>query len=78
MPYIKSSLRADACNIPEDQGQLCYALTRLCQNYLRARKESFATYGEIRNAIMSSWDVHFYPKLLKYESKKRKQNGDVK
>jgi hypothetical protein len=75
MPYTIPERRGKHL---QTSGDKCYEITRLCQDYLNFHGESFATYGEIRNAIMSSWDVHFYPKLLKYEAAKRKQNGDVK
>ena len=39
--------------------------------------ESFTTFGEIRNALASAWEVHFLPQLQDYEHLKRLQNGNV-
>jgi hypothetical protein len=75
MPYVRKEERENLRSYT--QGQLCFQITRLAQEYFNRLGESFATYGEIRNAIMSAWDVHFYPKLLVYEKKKRDENGDV-
>ena len=76
MPYI---LKSNRTKVPLNQGQLCYQITKIAQDYLNAGfGESFSSYGEIRNALASAWEVHFLPKLLKYEAKKRKENGDVK
>ena len=76
MPYILQSRRTRE---PLNSGDLCYQITKLAQDYLKAGfGESFTAYGDIRNALASAWDVHFLPKLLKYEAKKRKENGDVK
>jgi hypothetical protein len=59
------------------QGQLCYQITKLCQDYLNRHGESFSRFGEIRNAIEAAWEVHFAPKLKEYEKKKKDENGDV-
>lgn len=74
MPYTEKDMRG---LIPLSQGELCYEVTQICQNYLNGMGESFARYGEIRNALASAWEVHFLPKLLAYENVKRAQNGDV-
>lgn len=77
MPYIPARLRSNARVCPATGGELCYAITQLCHDYLQREPESYASFGLVRHALASAWDVHFLPKLLEYEAKKRADNGDV-
>ncbi len=74
MPYIPEERRTQP---PITAGDLCYHITRLCQEHLMRGGESFTTFGEIRNALASAWEVHFLPQLQDYEDRKRIENGNV-
>jgi len=74
MPYIPDERRTQP---PITAGDLCYHITRLCQEHLMRGAESFTTYGEIRNALFTAWEAHFLPQLQDYEHLKRLQNGNI-
>lgn len=79
MPYIHKSdrYRWDDPLIPRHAGELNFAITTLCNKYLRANSLS---YGEINTIIgvLECAKQEFYRRIaVPYENIKIKENGDV-
>lgn len=84
MPYIKGYERQDmhqsiaglSLNI-NSVGQLNYAITQLCRNFLATSDKKYADYNSIVG-VLESAKLEFYRRAVSiYEDKKRDENGDV-
>jgi len=83
MPYIHQQDRpkfADMfCNIPEIKtaGELNYALTMICKDYVNDNGACYQTYNDIIGAL-EGCKLEFYRRLVgPYEDTKVSSNGDV-
>jgi len=83
MPYIKNDDRSKFldmfCNIPEmtSAGELNYALTMICKDYINDKGTSYQTYNDIIGAL-EGCKLEFYRRMVApYEDEKITSNGDV-
>lgn len=85
MPYIKRESRKEFDNnrvsylvrIPSHAGELNYALTLLCKEYLENKKKSYQTINDIIGALEGA-KMEFYRRIVvPYEDTKILDNGDV-
>lgn len=79
MPYLMEwdKNRIDDGAPPQSPGELNYALTAVCLDYLALRGMSYATISEVVAALECS-KMEFYQRVVTpFESEKRTQNGDV-
>ena len=85
MPYIKQSERKEIdehlTNLQKclfSEGQLNYAITRLCDMYLCSYgKESYRYYNEVMGVLTCAQLELYRRKVSAYEDKKLDENGDV-
>lgn len=78
MPYIKRDERTDATRRePQTAGQLNYAITKLCHEYLARRGLAYATLNEVVGALECA-KLEMYRRIAgPYEDRKIAENGDV-
>lgn len=86
MPYIKQAERKVIDRLPIDRifesveaepGNLNYALTRLCHEYLRRGGKRYKTMNDIVGAL-EGCKMEFYRRTVApYEDAKIEENGDV-
>ena len=83
MPYIthqdRSKFSESLESLPQfsTPGELNYALTALCKNYLKDNQTSYQTFNDIVGAL-ECCKQEFYRRLVSpYEDKKIAANGDV-
>lgn len=77
MPYLPAAKRRDVDSLgPSTGAELCYAVTKLCEQYLSIRVEGYAVYGDVRHALATAWDV-IAPRLQTYEVRKQLENGPL-
>jgi hypothetical protein len=78
MPYITQERQhALAFNAPETPGDLNYAITTLCLDWLAETGKSYADYNTVVG-VLESAKLEFYRRAVaKYEDQKIKENGDV-
>ena len=77
MPYIKAVQRASAWLRPEGSGPLCYALSKVIQDYRLRLGDSFATFADILAALEATNQEFYRCVVAPYEQKKREEHGDV-
>lgn len=80
MPYIKEVDRRllDAeWETSTTAGQLNYSFTKLIKRYLIRKGESYQTYNDILGALEGAKLELYRRKIVVYEDKKIKENGDV-
>ncbi len=79
MPYINKN-RRKIYRILIDfdgAGELNYAITKVIQNYMNEKTESYQTYNDIMGALEGAKLELYRRKIAPYEDKKIKENGDV-
>ena len=77
MPYIPVKLRRCAIACPLTAGELNYALTVVCMEYLERKGMSYQAVNEIIGA-MECAKMEFYRRVAAPdENRKCKDNGDV-
>ena len=78
MPYITQEDRDDLeLGPPETPGELNYEITMLLVEYLAVRGESYQTYNDMIGVLEAAKMELYRRKVIGYEEKKRKLNGDV-
>ena len=79
MPYILKSKRNHLFNTmqPEDPGELNYMFTMICKDYVERYGECYRTYNDLLGALEGCKMELYRRKIIPYENKKIKQNGDV-
>ena len=77
MPYIRQDDRIRAAKLPETPGELNYAITMLCVDYLAQASESYAQYNTIIGALECAKLEMYRRRVASYETKKWCENGDV-
>lgn len=77
MPYINALARARvAAGGPEEAGELNYALTRLCLDYL-GRFPQYVDFNEVIGALECTKLELYRRAVAPYETKKAANNGDL-
>ena len=79
MPYIKQERRKELADndLPENAGELNYAITMLVKKYVNWFGDSYQTYNDVLGALEGA-KLEFYRRVVeKYEDKKIEKNGDV-
>ena len=79
MPYIKQNERTEATEkAPDNAGQLNYAITKLCQEYLARKGLAYAALNEVVGALECA-KLELYRRIAApYEDRKILENGDVR
>jgi hypothetical protein len=81
MPYIKPEdrIKFTFCNIPEllDAGELNFALTMICQDYIKDKGLSYQTLNDVLGALEGCKLELYRRQVAPYEDKKIQANGDV-
>ena len=77
MPYIPREQRAAALAEPAGVGELTYALTQVCVDYLGRHMTSYRRYAEVRSALACTQEEIYRVHVAPYEDIKREANGDV-
>lgn len=85
MPYILPERResidyhlAEVLPFIENEGDLNYAVTKLCDMYLcRYGDERYSYYNEVMGVMVCALLELYRRKIAKYEDKKCARNGDV-
>lgn len=81
MPYIKPEDRTKFtfCNIPEllGAGELNFALTMICQDYIKDKGLSYQTLNDVLGALEGCKLELYRRQVAPYEDKKIQANGDV-
>ena len=78
MPYIKQEERTVVDNsFPATAGELNYAITKLCIEYMHTQGEKYQHYNDVIGALEGCKLELYARKVRPYEDMKIKQNGDV-
>ncbi len=78
MPYITTEARARVLiNGPLTPGELNYAITHLCQEYLQSAGVSYAHINDVIGALECAKQEFYWRVARSYEDKKWSRNGDV-
>lgn len=79
MPYIKQEdrNRLEEGRIPENAGELNYAIHLLLEGYLYAKGESYQTYNDMMGALEGVKLELYRRRVSGYEDKKISENGDI-
>jgi hypothetical protein len=78
MPYIDKEKRVtQTCYLPEDAGELNFAITNICSHYLARKGLRYANINEVIGALECA-KLELYRRIaVPYEDTKIAQNGDV-
>jgi hypothetical protein len=76
-PYIPILDRTQALKEPQDVGELTYAITKLCADYLGRKLESYAHYAEVMGALACTHEEIYRRRIAPYEDRAIARNGDV-
>jgi hypothetical protein len=80
MPYIKQIRRDDIDmrgDLPANAGELNYAITVLCIEYLTTRGKCYASINNVLGALEGAKQEFYRRVAAPYEDTKIKDNGDV-
>lgn len=85
MPYIKKEDRTRYKKVIEDiekidiytVGELNYLITSICDIYLNQVDESYKAHNDIIGVLNCVEEEWYRRKVVPYEDKKLKENGDV-
>lgn len=84
MPYIKADLRNDfnfcakqIAQRSETPGELNYAITRICDEFVMSKGESYTNYNMILGVLEAVKQELYRRKISPYEDVKMRENGDV-
>jgi len=81
MPYVKEHLReilTPEVSAPiTEPGELNYAITQLCLQYVAENGLSYSTINDILGACTGARDEFYRRVAAPYEDKKIAENGDV-
>jgi hypothetical protein len=79
MPYIKQEdrVRMEHKEVPENAGELNYAIHLLLEEYLYARGECYQTYNDMLGALNGVAQELYRRRVAPYEDKKIAENGDI-
>ncbi len=78
MPYISKERRMFARHRPMTEGELNYAITKLCLDYLKHHGgNSYANLASVISAMECAKLEFYRRKVAPYEDQKIRQNGDV-
>jgi len=77
MPYIKEESRVIARVLPNTAGELNYAITMLCLEYISRKGECYQSYNDVIGVLECSKAEQQRRWVGPYEDIKIKQNGDI-
>lgn len=77
MPYIKKEQRFDVSIVTGEPGHLNYAITKLCDNYLRFVGKSYSNINAVIGALECAKQEFYRRIATPYEDRKIIKNGDV-
>jgi hypothetical protein len=77
MPYIATNSRARAETMPLTPGELNYAITILCKDYLAAAGLSYQHINDVLGALEGAKQEFYRRVAVPYEDGKIAENGDV-
>lgn len=77
MPYIKKEQRFTVNIVTGEPGHLNYAITKLCDNYLRFVGKNYRTINDVVGALECAKQEFYRRVVVPYEQKKIEANGDV-
>ena len=77
MPYLTDEDKMLALGWPERPAELNYRFTVLINDYIQRKGESYQTYNDIIGALECCKLELYRRKIVPYEDKKIKENGDV-
>ena len=80
MPYVEKKQRSNIINghiPPETPGELNYALSHVCREYMRKKHKRYSTFNDIIGALEAA-KIEFYDRIVRpYEDKAIVRNGDI-
>ena len=76
MPYIDKRIR-DFATEPEDVGELNFAITKLCVEYMMRKGKKYATINDIVGVLECAKQEFYRRVAAPYEDLKCEENGDV-
>jgi hypothetical protein len=78
MPYITERDRKKLkFSHPKSPGELNYAITLLCKNYLTQKGISYTNMNEVVGVLECAKQEFYRRMTVPYEDKKKEENGDV-
>jgi hypothetical protein len=79
MPYIKVERREiiDQGAVPQNAGELNYAITDLIRRYLVDKPTSYQRFNDVLGALEGAKLELYARKVRPYEDQKIKENGDI-
>ena len=80
MPYVEKKQRSrinNGMSPPETPGELNYAISHICQTYMRKKQKRYSTFNDIVGALEAA-KLEFYRRIVApYEDKAIARNGDI-
>lgn len=78
MPYVKQTSRAyiNSGGQPYSHGDLNYAITKLCNEYIDAEGESYNVYAAVIGDLECAKLEMYRRRVARYEDLKIVENGD--
>ncbi len=79
MPYLEQGVRASLNDgrLPMTGGELNYAITKLCDDFISRKALSYTNINEVMGAIECA-KLEFYRRVAApYENEKSRVNGEV-
>lgn len=78
MPYIAKEARTNLTRqVPTTLGELNYAITTLCLDWLNDHKQSYENYNNVIGVLECAKLEMYRRGVAPYEDKKILENGDV-
>lgn len=78
MPYIPEEKRGFGTLLsPKNRGELNYAITTLCKEYIARAGERYENYDAVIGTLECVKLELYRRRIAAYEDKKIKENGDV-
>jgi hypothetical protein len=78
VPYIKAHDRGIVDDLgPANSGELNYAITKLINEYFNMSQRNYQAYNDIIGALEGAKLEIYRRKIIPYENRKIKENGDV-
>lgn len=78
MPYIKPSVRDSVTrNRPRNVGELNYAITMLCHEFIEREGTNYANFNAVVGVLESAKLELYRRRVAPYEDVKIQENGDL-
>ncbi len=80
MPYVELKQRkriTNAASPPETPGELNFAISYVCREYMRKKQKRYSTFNDIIGALECA-KIEFYDRIVReYENRAIIRNGDI-